>query len=159
MSTTHASSPRPNPKDVTVEVADVRLEHPTWRDIVDRSRVSDLTCLLVVLHVTNNTQTRKVDYQPWQMHGNGVSMRDELGNRYTLFDLGLKSQLIFEDPESHERLLQSEWAAIHPQRVLTDAVVFEKPIEAAKKLTLTLPLENLDERGTVSLEIDTKRIH
>ena len=76
-------------------------------------------------------------------------LKDEHGNEYKRVVFG--GGMLVAGNNDHD--------SIYPDNFITDRVVFEKPIKNAKKLTLTLPGENVEQENDIKFELNTSEIH
>jgi hypothetical protein len=97
----------------------------------------------VTLRIENTHQTRKLDYHGWSTEGPWLSdsgtLADEHGNHYKRITFGFGNKVAGQ--------VYSE--SIYPGESITDVLVFERPVDAAKRLTLTLPASNFGGKGKV----------
>lgn len=97
----------------------------------------------VAVQIKNNHKTRKVDFEGWGTEGpflaDSARMTDEHGNTYKRITFGFAAKI-----EGQIRA-----ASIYPGQSITDVLVFEAPVEAAKKLKLSLPATNFKGEGTI----------
>jgi len=143
------SEPRPppvfHPAERPVEVGSARVS--VVRAVVDTARVrllfdpadagwrlSTEPCTMVEIEVVNTDTTRRLPYLP-MMHGlgEGLALADEHGNSYSVRHFGIGAFIRGEarpDP-------------IYPGRAVSDVAVFERPVDAATTLYLTLPGDRL----------------
>jgi hypothetical protein len=112
-------------------------------DLQGRKRPSREIYVAIGIEVSNLSDTRKVDYEPWHASGPPsidrrlATLRDEFGNDYRAIDFG-----IFDRADG-----QAQPASIHPRKSLTDLLVFEFPIDKANEFFLELPGGNVGEKG------------
>ena len=118
-------------------------------DVQGPSGKSAEKLLTITVALTNLSTTRKLDYTTWQ--GQSLSLirdfavlRDNYDNVYKRVTFGLvdrpKGQV-----EDNVSLL--------PGETITDTLVFEPPIKAAKYLRLELPAENFGGTGILRFQI------
>jgi hypothetical protein len=90
--------------------------------------------LHLAIEVRNRTKSRKLDYGENVAHW--PALKDELGNGYTVIPLGL---FLYDKDVSLGGESLSGSASIYPGKAHRTVLVFEKPVEAAKELRLTMP--------------------
>jgi hypothetical protein len=136
-----------NNPDIAVSVARAEIAFPMYRDSTGRQHAGDETCLEVFVTILNNSQVRK--YVSWSETPRTVTLKDEHGNSYRMSTFGDGAKVFWEkEPGSGKGYFTQIGAdSIHPGKSLTDVLVFEKPIAAAKTLTLALPGWNLRQEG------------
>jgi hypothetical protein len=100
----------------------------------------------VKLQVTNNSQTRKVDYHGWGVQYLAAAeiprLTDNFGNTYKTIHF-----------EADEAAGQVRSAAIYPGNSLNDYMTFEAPVKAAEYVHLELPAKNFGGTGQLRLKI------
>lgn len=118
-------------RDLSVVIAKVETAKAPLT-VLGRATTTSEPYLLVHLHLTNSSGTAKLEYKPWA--GNFLRARcfleDEFDNKYKLIAPGLGDRIIGQVADT---------VSIYPGKELDDLLVFELPVDAAKKLTLTLP--------------------
>ncbi len=105
----------------------------------------DYLCLTI--SITNHHAGRRFEYKGW---GLAASLSDEHGNDYALI-----TQKRHGRPKG-----QVTTRTINPGESVTDVVIFERPLDVAKSLTLSLPMGRIEGlKGVVSTVIprDFKR--
>ena len=105
--------------------------------------------LRVIIVVQNKSRNKKMDYTGW---GSNQFMamaflEDDIGNHYKMVDFGVMG-LVGE--------LRS--ASIYPEKSVTDVLVFEKPVSAAKSFTLKLKGENVGESSDLVIKFPSTGI-
>ena len=104
--------------------------------------------LTIVMQITNVSQTKKVDYRTWgakslSMRRDFAKVRDEYDNFYKRLDFGFGNK-----PTG-----RTEQASIRPGESMTDVLIFERPVDAARFLHLELPGANFGGEGMIRFEI------
>jgi predicted RNA-binding Zn-ribbon protein involved in translation (DUF1610 family) len=101
----------------------------------------------IYISVKNESSTKKIQFERWQGESftTSASLRDDLGNKYKQISFGILTNL--SELEIHDR------ASIYPGKTIEDILVFEQPIDAAKKLTLTLQGKNLEAKSDFTFSI------
>jgi len=109
--------------------------------------------LAIHIELTNQSQSRKVEYRSWL--GSDVSFSrdyatvgDNFGNTYKRISFGLGTDII-----GH-----TESESIYPGKSLGDVLVFEVPVAAAEYLSLELPAKNFGGEGMLRLRIPGEMI-
>lgn len=125
--------------DASVKVKSVRIGNATQSGINGRREVGPY--LLVELRVTNRSENKKLDFKGWS---NGLdfgspkcSLVDEHGNDYAHITDGMTER--WDGPVSQE--------VIAPRGLMTDLLIFEPPVNAAKELRLEIPAAPLGVEG------------
>jgi hypothetical protein len=141
---------------VTVRHAWVGI--PSYADILGQPSGGREQALNVLLDIANYTEARKIDYDGWAFRSRNVSLADDVGNAYSMVHFGGGTFALWIPAPGQGFSRQIDSSAIHPGTTLTDILVFERPIKAAKTLTLTLPRANFGGRGTIRLKIETSSL-
>lgn len=105
---------------------------------------------LIWLEVKNITENRKITFATWRSRAGfpadwKAHLKDEHGNDYTAVRLRMGDALPTDNPDTKR---------IDPGKTFTEALIFEQPLAVAKKFTLTLPLANVEGKGTVTLSFN-----
>jgi hypothetical protein len=137
--------------DLSVVCSEARIDGVVYNDALGQARAdNDGPRLLLWLNIENHGATRKIDYRGWSVKSAGVSLSDELGNEYRMINYGVQVR----GPDWS----QVVDASIYPEKGQEDLLIFERPLKAAKLLTLTLPAENLGGHGTIPVSIKSEEI-
>jgi hypothetical protein len=106
--------------------------------------------LLLTLRVKNDSETRKLDYVSWTIDAreDGVRVIDEHGNDYRLTG----------DSISWEYDGQVRIATVYPGDAISDTLIIERPVDAAKTIYLTLPGIRVGAKHDIRLSYDTSRL-
>lgn len=113
----------------------------------------------VVFDISNAHATRQTRYRGWQddFQQTGlprVKLEDEHGNTYRQVRYNGTVQPFIvrrgDQSQAHYRCVTT-WD-LRPGYMTTDFLIFERPVDAAKTLTLTLPADNLGHRGEFKLQ-------
>ena len=143
-------------KDCIICIAKMETVHrvPLENAYSGRKSVSELDNYLVIEIVVYNTSaTKKINFDSWAGDrlnmGSKAMLKDEHGNEYKRVVFG--GGMLVAGNNDHD--------SIYPDNFITDRVVFEKPIKNAKKLTLTLPGENVEQENDIKFELNTSEIH
>lgn len=113
----------------------------------DTERTDD-AYTVITLEITNLGTTKKIEYASWGGKGYDrvrhlAGLQDEFENDYTRAIGDLRGTPIGRTPE----------ASIRPGDSVIDVLVFERPIDAATVLRLTLPAIRFGGEGMLRLEI------
>ena len=113
--------------------------------------------LKIIVAITNTTEDKKLNYLTWHQEPHWgwwgdppryhATLEDDIGNTYKRI---LTSGVLVDGRNNDE--------SIYPGQTLTDLLVFERPVAAAKLLTLELPGANFGGEGLFQLKIPTSRI-
>ena len=129
-------------------IGKVPLEH------LGRASQSASELLSFSFEVTNLSDTRKMNYQPWsgklfQVDRNFATLKDNFGNNYKRIDFGIGSHPT--DAIEHNE-------SLYPGKSLNDLLVFEVPIDNAEWLDLELPAKNFGSEGVFRFRISAKSL-
>jgi len=144
------------PDGVRQGAVQVRVKHV----IVGKVRCNDMfgeifqpedDLLGIVLVASNVSTDKKINYSTWRGQDfkfgrDFASLIDDCGNVYKRITFGVGSK-----PTG---AVDSE--SIYPGKAVSDVLVFEKPVDAAKWLHLELPAENFGGEGMLRFEIPAK---
>lgn len=103
-------------------------------------KTSDSKYLVIDMKVGNLTTTRKIDYVGWFAKDafgkpkHAPSLRDNFKNAYKWIDFGLLVDINWQVKE----------LSLHPEKVLTDRLVYEIPLDNIKQLRVSLPTKGFD---------------
>lgn len=120
--------------------------------VTEKSDVTEERMLTITVQISNLSSTRKIDYRTWGSDSTRIiqegcaTLKDEHGNKYKRITFGL-----FRLPVG-----RTESETIYPGKSVTDILIFEEPVDKAKHLTVTLPLENVGGAGFADLELNRK---
>jgi hypothetical protein len=102
------------------------------------STESEKEHLIVTVGIKSVSATKKIDYQTWASNGvydaSPATLKDETGNSYKRISFGIGAQPIGQAERG---------ASVYPGKTITDVLVFEPPVGAAKELRLELPRANI----------------
>jgi hypothetical protein len=141
-------------RSVRVDVTNVVVgKVPLWRQILDQDSESEDDLLLIRLNIRNESDNKKIDYHGWtdsfaSLLDIDATLMDDAGNEYRPVTFG--GTTVVKDAQSK--------GSIYPGKVLSDALVFERPIDGAKHLRLTLAGKAFDEDGDIRFEIPAEMI-
>jgi HEAT repeat protein len=110
--------------------------------------VSDEKHLRLWIRIENTSRSRKLDFKGWGTRRfleevPAPTLSDNVGNTYRRVNFGAGAEV--------EGQVQS--VTIYPGQVITDLVVFERPVAKCDLLHLKLPAENLGGSGPIRLQI------
>jgi hypothetical protein len=111
--------------------------------------------LYVHLNITNLSDTKKVDYAGWCRTPKNASLTDEFGNNYAMKENGPGIVLYLLSAGHPEQVQQAD---LRPGKTVTDFLVFPLPVDKAKRLTLTLPGDNLGLSEPIVLMFSTSDV-
>jgi len=140
--------------NVQLAISSVRIgKVPLYRTIMrdDSESVDDL--LTIWLTITNTTSNKKIDYQGWMsdfasLMDIDAELKDDNDNRYR--GISFSATTTVKNATTNE--------SIYPGKSITDAVVFELPIEGAKYLNLKLSAKGCKEDGEFRFRIPVEMI-
>lgn len=102
---------------------------------------------VVHIAVTNTSGDRKIAYRSWTLPFRSTAkLQDDIGNSYTV-------QQLMGAPDG-----KNIGEALYPRTQSTEVLAFEPPVNAAKKLVLTLPASAVGETGVVQFELDCEKL-
>lgn len=140
---------------VAVGVAKALIGKAALRNkITGVAGLSEDKLLTIVLAIFNESQERKLNYRTWgadawKFGGNGSArLTDELGNVYKRIHFGATDLPI----------MRTDNESVYPGKCISDVLIFEPPVAKAKRLTLSLPLRNLGQEGTIKIIIPVAAI-
>ena len=135
--------------DIRVLVRNVDVDFVRLRKFGGGIKRSESKHLNIFFGIYNYSDTRKRQY--WSVSELRAvclaTLKDDLGNTY--------KQMMFG---ADEPLLQTKSQSIYPGYFVTDLLVFEEPVEAAKRLTLTIPAKSLEMEADMIFEIDLEEV-
>ncbi len=129
--------------NVQLEITSVRIgKVPLYRTIMQQDTESVDDLLTVWLKITNTSTNKKIDYQGWMsdfasLMDIDAELTDDNDNRYR--GVSFNATTTVKDAKTNE--------SIYPGKSITDAVVFELPIDGAKYLDLKLSAKGCKEDG------------
>ena len=120
---------------------------------------SDKEVLILGIKITNNHQTRKVDYTSWRgeyssSSYNNAKLTDERNSSYKNPLLSETGMYLYSSLMKPVKGIST--ASIYPKQSVTDVLIFERPSPTVQTLTLTLPARNVAEPGKQSSDIIIK---
>ncbi|MFO0811209.1 MAG: hypothetical protein U0746_21475 [Gemmataceae bacterium] len=128
--------------DVKLAVSYATVDRTLYRNILDQPAESADVHLNVYVAVANMNPARKIGYTAWSIRADGIRLTDDLGNAYRRIDMGLENGLRNSD------------TTLYSDRPIPDLIVFERPVPAAKVLTLELPAANFGGSGVLRCRFD-----
>jgi hypothetical protein len=134
--------------DIEVEIKRLRVASIALQDMFGKQVESKNELLAITVAVTSFSAGKKLDYRTWRGARFGLEdsvskLTDDNGNDY--------KRINFSSGTTVMGAVETE--SIYPGEGLTDVIVFEKPVDAAKWLHLALPAENIKNDGTIRFEI------
>lgn len=142
-------------KDCMICITKMEIMHkvPLENAYSGRNSFSELDNYLVIeIVVYNKSETKKINFDSWAGDrlnmGSKATLKDEYDNGYKriVFEGGM----LIAGNKDHD--------SIYPDNFIIDRVVFERPINKAKKLTLILPGKNIEQEGDIKIELNTSEI-
>jgi hypothetical protein len=111
--------------------------------------ISQDDLLMIKLELLNTNPTKKVDYQTWSgrdisLDRDFATLEDNFGNSYKRISFGLASYPVGAVERSE---------SIYPNKVVTDVLVFEVPLQTIDYLRLELPATNFGGTGMLRFQI------
>jgi len=139
--------------DVQVQVKGLTVGKVSLKDMFGETLESVDEVLALTLVISNMSAGKKIDFSTWR--GADFSFRRDFGsltddkeNVYRRINFGLGRKPVGgADSES-----------IYPGKTITDVLVFEKPVDAAKWLHLELPAGNFGGEGMIRFEVPATMI-
>lgn len=106
--------------------------------------------LIMVVRMRNLSDTKKINYRGWSTDEdiNRVELTDNFGNSYRMSGFGVGTEIVG----------QKKREAIHPGQITADLLVFERPLENANFLKLSLPARNFGGSGKIGFQIPKSMI-
>jgi hypothetical protein len=119
--------------DANVSIASVKTGRIPLRDALQETQSQD-KCLVVWLNIRNTSTRKKIDYEGWATEMTGLfdagpTLVDDAGNKYKRVTFGLGTTVKGASGRD----------SIYPTQSLTDAIVFEVPVDGIEHLRLMLP--------------------
>ncbi|MFH0772616.1 MAG: hypothetical protein V1933_08365 [Candidatus Omnitrophota bacterium] len=139
--------------DVQVQIKVLKVGKALLKDIFGDSQESTDDLLVITLDISNISTGKKINFSTWQGEDfnfgrDFASLTDDNSNVYKRINFGPTSRPVGGvDKES-----------IYPGKVVTDLLVFEKPVDTVKWLHLELPAENFGGDGMIRFEIPASMI-
>jgi len=139
--------------DVQVRITGVRVGTVALKDMFGDSKESKDALLTITLEITNLSTGKKLDFGTWRgadfsFGEDFASLTDDNDNTYKRINFGVSSVPVGGvDRES-----------IYPGKSITDVLVYEVPVDAAKWLRLKLPARNFKGDGMLRFEIPASMI-
>lgn len=138
-------------KKETIDVAEINGFRFTIT-ATELANVHGETRLRIGYLVQNVTKDRKIDFHGFKSGKRLATLVDDVGNKYKL----IPPIVMSNDPSV--RGYEDKTKSVYPRKGFSGAVVFERPIGAAKSFTLKLPGEAFDTSGSISLVFDRSAI-
>lgn len=135
---------------VNVRVVSVQIGKPRLKSATGQSKLPKEDLLIVTLELTNTDPAKKVVHSGWAGRAaaaHEVSLVDNHGNPYKSKSF---TGAMIDGQQSDTSLYADE--------PVLDVLVFERPVDAAKHLRLTLPASAVDHEGMLRFEIPKNMI-
>lgn len=135
--------------DVSISVTKAFVgKVPLTNSLTETVSVSESERFVVFVELENTSNSRKIDYNGWMsdfasLSGINAVLTDDKGNKYK--QISFSGFLEVTGTEAS--------GSLYPGKTLTDAIVFEEPVDAAQRLTLTLSQKAFDKDGNFSFSI------
>ena len=139
--------------DVQVRVKGAKVGKIPVKDYMGGDQESHDDLLAVTVEVSNLSAGKKIDFTTWRGERMSfdmpfASLTDDNENTYRRINFDVTTKIVGGvDNES-----------IYPGKALTDVLVFEKPVDAARWLHLELPAKNFKGEGVLRFEIPASMI-
>lgn len=145
-----AAAPPVKPRGVSVKIGDVSVDVVDYgvgkvslvRMGGDKSQSVE-EFLWVRVRLTNNSDTRKINYRTWR--GAGFSVGNDVATATDDFDNALK-RIGFGLTTTPENAVE-HGDSIYPGKAIEDLLVFERPVDKAKGVKIELPRRNVEAKG------------
>jgi len=154
MAKEHSMPPAVKKGTVSVRVAWAKIGKAVLENEITEARsVSEDKLLSIFVGIVNLSEERKLNYRTWgadplKFVGGSARVTDDLGNVYKRIHFGVMDVPVGRrDQES-----------IYPGKSILDVLIFELPVAKAKRLTLSLPLGNLGQQGSIEITIPVAAI-
>ncbi|MDY0168349.1 MAG: DUF4339 domain-containing protein [Thermoguttaceae bacterium] len=135
---------------VNVRVVSVQIGKPRLKSATGQSKLPKEDLLIVTLELTNTDPAKKVVHSGWAGRAaaaHEVSLVDNHGNPYKSKSF---TGAMIDGQQSDTSLYADE--------PVLDVLVFERPVDAAKHLRLTLPASAVNHEGMLRFEIPKNMI-
>jgi hypothetical protein len=134
--------------DLQVEIVKTVIGKVPLRDFGEDALSKD-DLLMIKLNLLNMNATKKVEYRSWaggdlSLSRDYATLKDNFGNSYKRIGFSLRA-----DPVGAIERSKS----LHPDKPVTDVLVFEVPLETATHLDLELPAKNYGGEGLIRFRI------
>ena len=107
-------------------------------NVLGEQQQSEQPQLVIGLRLRNASDARKVNYSSYNSAFlSGLSLKDNLGNGYSRVTFGFGTDVVG----------QAQSQALYPGKFVDDVLVFERPIDKAEFLLLTLSGDNVETPG------------
>lgn len=140
--------------DMRVQVNSVQVGKVSLKGPFGVATHSEDDLVLITLNLTNINSKKKLEYDSWSGHtisaGDDIGiLKDNLGNSYKRMHFGFATM----PNDAIERE-----TPVYPDASILDAIVFERPLESAEYLELTLPAKNYGGEGVILFRIPASMI-
>ncbi len=127
---------------VSIAVRSVAVGKVEILDIIGRPTTSVDDYLLVAVRLETFDKTKKFEYESWRQAGT-AKLIDNFGTRYKLISFGFGDTMVGATTR----------ATLYADKPINDIIVFQKPVPAAKHLTLELSCSNFEGKGAILFRI------
>ncbi len=131
-------------------ITPILAQVPLYNRILGTARLTDDDYIVLFVIIKNPTKNRKLEYKgaASNMFVSYAFLQDDLGNTYKATDFGT-----WTVGSGDSRIKQIEEVSVYPGESIRDCYVFEKPVAAAKKLSLTIVAKALYQDKDYSTEL------
>jgi hypothetical protein len=134
--------------DVQVQIKGAKVGKIAVKDYMGGDKESSDELLAITVEVSNLSAGKKIDFTTWRgerlsFEGAFSSLTDDNENTYKRINFGSTTRIVGG--------VENE--SVYPGKAVTDMLVFEKPVDAAKWLHLELPAKNFKGEGVLRFEI------
>jgi hypothetical protein len=133
---------------VEVEVVSAKVAKVAVKSF-NGTRKTDDEWLIIRIRVANKSDTKKIEYDGW--------------GRRSGFDEGPQATVIDNYKNSFRKFVTSDdvegqkgFESIYPGKIIEDILVFQKPIDKCRFVTLSLPGRHVDEKGVFAFDISAE---
>lgn len=136
---------------VRVSIESVRIGKLTIQGLSDRTTETDKTYLLVTVNISNQNDSKKIDYRSWGSRRSIFDqggLKDNFGNAYNRITFAITRPVGAVDGSE----------SIYPGKSIQDVLVFEVPVAKMKHLDLELPGANIGGKTPVRFRIDAAKV-
>jgi len=140
--------------DMQLRVVNVKIGKVPLKDSFRDDAESKDELLTITVELKNVNATKKIDYNTWS--GKSISfdrdfatLKDNFENSYKRINFGFSTQ-----PAGGIERVES----IYPDKVVTDLLVFEIPLDTVEYLRLELPAKNFGGSGMLRIQIPKEMI-
>jgi hypothetical protein len=135
--------------DLQVQIADTAIGKVRLEGSTDRDFLSSDEYLVIKVGLINKNPAKKVDYYSWSgrgmsFHRDYATLKDNFGNNYRRIGFGSSTRPVGS---------VDGFESIYPNKLVTDVLAFELPLDTATHLDLELPAQNYGGEGMIRFRI------